>query len=292
MGVYAYRDPGGHRHHRHPDCVVAIAMHSHHDQQRTLPEGMSPAGWAFGTWQVVILPYIEQGNLARLYLNYADKGSGEIYYDPANRTAITSKRFPMLLCPSDTPRPGDGWPNTDSIANCSYHNYVANFGNTTMMYVGGGPLMMQNPTYGGVTFRGAPFYNGKPQALNVITDGTSNTLLLSEVVQGRKITTNDLRGLTWWGPGAFFETNLKPNDTNPDIFWANTSWCDAAFPNPPCTPYSGSPIWLFAARSRHTGGVNAALCDGSVRFVSSSVALTLWQDLGSSQGGEVIPGDF
>ncbi len=43
-----------------------------------------------------------------------------------------------------------------------------------------------------------------------------------------------------------------------------------------------------AARSRHTGGVNASLCDGSVRFVSNSVALLVWQAMGSMNGGETV----
>jgi len=272
---------------------VALAMHGYHDLRRHLPEGMSPAGWAYGTWQVLTLPHLEEADLASQYLNYGNKGPGtEIYYDPANRIAITSKRIDKLLCPSDLPRPADGWPSTDANPNCSYHNYLANYGNTTMQYVGGGPLMEQAPVYNGATFAGAPFYNGNPQPLSNITDGTSNTLLLSEIIQGRRRSSNDLRGLTWWGPGAFFETNLKPNDPGPDIFWANTSWCDSSHPNPPCIPYVGAPMWLFAARSRHEGGVNVALCDGSVRFISNGITLAVWQALGTSRGGETLNYNF
>ena len=46
------------------------------------------------------------------------------------------------------------------------------------------------------------------------------------------------------------------------------------------------------ARSRHTAGINAALCDGSVRFISNSISLTTWRALGSSQGGEVLGSDY
>ena len=42
-----------------------------------------------------------------------------------------------------------------------------------------------------------------------------------------------------------------------------------------------------AARSRHPGGVQCALCDGSVRFVSDNIALDTWRALSTSQGGEV-----
>jgi prepilin-type processing-associated H-X9-DG protein len=45
---------------------------------------------------------------------------------------------------------------------------------------------------------------------------------------------------------------------------------------------------VAAARSRHSGGVNAALCDGSIRFVRDSIALAVWQALGTADGGEVF----
>jgi prepilin-type processing-associated H-X9-DG protein len=56
-------------------------------------------------------------------------------------------------------------------------------------------------------------------------------------------------------------------------------------------PNSGStPLNVFS-RSTHSGGVNTAICDGSVRFASNSVNLTTWRNLGSSEDGET-PGDF
>jgi len=45
------------------------------------------------------------------------------------------------------------------------------------------------------------------------------------------------------------------------------------------------------ARSHHPGGVNVALCDGSVRFASETVEPDTWRALGSRNGGEV-PGQF
>src|SRR5262249_33278379 len=43
-----------------------------------------------------------------------------------------------------------------------------------------------------------------------------------------------------------------------------------------------------AARSRHSGGVNLALCDGSVRFVSDTIALSVWRGLATRAGGEAL----
>jgi prepilin-type processing-associated H-X9-DG protein len=46
-----------------------------------------------------------------------------------------------------------------------------------------------------------------------------------------------------------------------------------------------------AARSKHPGGVNLLLVDGSARFVSDSVNPATWRALGSRNGGEVV-GDY
>ena len=45
---------------------------------------------------------------------------------------------------------------------------------------------------------------------------------------------------------------------------------------------------MAAARSRHSGGVQVGLADGSARFVPDSVDLTVWQAMGSIKGGEVV----
>jgi len=42
----------------------------------------------------------------------------------------------------------------------------------------------------------------------------------------------------------------------------------------------------------HPGGTNAALCDGSVRFISESIALRTWQSLSTPAGGELLATEF
>ena len=49
---------------------------------------------------------------------------------------------------------------------------------------------------------------------------------------------------------------------------------------------------IFVARSHHPGGVNASLCDASVRFVSNTINLATWRALTTANGGEIIPGDY
>jgi prepilin-type processing-associated H-X9-DG protein len=48
---------------------------------------------------------------------------------------------------------------------------------------------------------------------------------------------------------------------------------------------------LFAFRSAHTGGCNFLFCDGTVKFVSQTIAMPTYKALGSRNGGEVI-GDY
>jgi hypothetical protein len=45
---------------------------------------------------------------------------------------------------------------------------------------------------------------------------------------------------------------------------------------------------MTSANSNHPNGVNMQLCDGSGRFVSSSINLEVWRRLGSREGNEAI----
>jgi len=262
---------------------IGIGMHLAHDATGALPEGTSAYGWSHGTWQVNILPYVEQSALFAKYLHYNNTPSGQNYYGATNVANVTGTRLTLFTCPSDMP--ALGWPGGGT--NCANHNYVVNYGNTSQIFKAD-PKMQPNPNLNGVAYTGAPFGEGKSLRLLNITDGTSSTLMMAELIQGHN---NDLRGLTWWGPGAYFTTYLRPNDTNPDVFWASTAWCNSAPPNPPCAPYSGAASFHFGARSRHTGGVNVSLCDGSVRFVRDGVDVNSWRALSSPANGEVL-GDY
>jgi prepilin-type processing-associated H-X9-DG protein len=86
-------------------------------------------------------------------------------------------------------------------------------------------------------------------------------------------------------------TYLGPNSSSPDVM-QSAGYCKNQPPNAPCfAPYTDDQPITLAARSRHSGGINAALGDGSVRFFSNSVDLPTWRALGTAQGGEVL-GNF
>jgi prepilin-type processing-associated H-X9-DG protein len=148
---------------------------------------------------------------------------------------------------------------------------------------------------------------GKGTTIVGITDGTSNTVMLSEVLpfsQGLQGTNNDnpygfnfdVRGAVIMpaAGGNMFTTFTAPNSTTrdrliscePGIPIDSPLKCDQPSSVQP-TSADAANTWA-AARSRHTGGVNAAFADGSVRFVRNSVDVTAWQAAGTKAGGEVF----
>jgi prepilin-type processing-associated H-X9-DG protein len=60
----------------------------------------------------------------------------------------------------------------------------------------------------------------------------------------------------------------------------------------PMMPVSTAGSQFSAARSRHSGGVNAMMCDGSVHFITNSISLSVWQALGTMDGKETTTNFF
>jgi prepilin-type processing-associated H-X9-DG protein len=131
---------------------------------------------------------------------------------------------------------------------------------------------------------------GKPQRIAAITDGTSNTLCVSEVIQGPS--SGDYRGFSWWGGAAGFTTYQTPNNDSAADVMTGAGCGGAPYPHSPVMPCTTTSTASLArmqlARSRHTGGINAGMCDGSVRFVTNSVDVFVWRAAGTSQGGETL----
>jgi prepilin-type N-terminal cleavage/methylation domain-containing protein/prepilin-type processing-associated H-X9-DG protein len=287
---------------RRSQCVnnlrqLGIAAQNYHDVHKELMPGARSCCW--GTWQTFILPYIEQVQLAELY-NMDEPyimGSVSDYNNSApTMVSLIRTRIPVLTCPSDNVQTLISAPDVER----TQHNYLGNMGNTNH-------LRLDIPASGGnpkILFLGAPLPASEWQDVNYppertettqfsqITDGLSNTLLFSETVQGESGDTShlDLRGFTWWGWGAGFETSLTPNTSQPDRI-QNKSYCNIDNPNnPPCIVHSiPNNVMRNAARSRHPGGVNVAMCDGSVHFLTDDVDELAWLAAGSTQGEETLP---
>jgi prepilin-type N-terminal cleavage/methylation domain-containing protein len=271
---------------------LGLALHNYHDTTGTLPmaeDSKEVYTCCWGTWTMLILPFIEQENAFRLYQNWG--GSDVIstnwpaptppnvnpkprYGSAVNEANVTGRRYSVLTCPSDQPNA--------PIRTITSHNYVVNYGNTSYF----------QSTYQGVTFKGAPFAPRKKFRFADLTDGTSNTILMLEVRQGQR---RDLRGFTWWGPATAGETFFPPNTTSPDGIQYGpgdgTGYCDPLPPNPPCALPTGSFPYIVSARSYHPGGVQVVLGDGSARFINENINLQVWRNLGSSQDGQPL-GDY
>jgi len=256
---------------------LTLAMHNYHEANQTFPAGMSPGTVTFGdlyccwgTWMIPILPYIEQTALFELYTNYGGNDSTGPRYGAAPNTQVTTQRIKTMTCPSDFPN--------DPIGGMTSHNYGVNYGNTTL-------YQAATTTFNGqtVTFGQAPFGVNVGYPLTWITDGSSNTLLMAEVIQGQRA---DLRGFAWWGPASGFVTLDVPNTTAQDSM--ESGYCDSGAPNPPCNGNVGPDGEIMFSRSRHIGGVNVSLADGSVRYVSNSVLQATWRALGTAQGEDVV----
>jgi prepilin-type N-terminal cleavage/methylation domain-containing protein/prepilin-type processing-associated H-X9-DG protein len=273
---------------------IGLAMHDYHDSYKKLPSqtANNRNSCCYGTWQMAMLPYVEQNNLWKMYQNWAGTVAGGPTYQQGANLLVTSQRLAVFTCPSDIPNAAKSAKYNGVTYNITQHNYLVNVGNIDYAQGRDGALPDQPA---GLTFGGAPFSRKAQFRLQDITDGTSNTLMVAEVNQGQD---QDFRGLTWWAEGSGFTVYRTPNSPGFDYI-ANGHGAPGCVPtsqnplNADCQAFpSPNPNWnAFAARSRHTGGVNVALCDGSVRFVSNSIAWDTWQALGTSRGGEVV-GDY
>jgi prepilin-type processing-associated H-X9-DG protein len=155
-----------------------------------------------------------------------------------------------------------------------------------------------------------------------ITDGTSNTILASEylpatsgsdtangfkVVSAMSVANRAFPTLAELDVIAAAPTVRGPL-TNNGRWWAWHSHSNALFntaapPNWKCQNGAGgagvggaglawdSCLGIVPALSKHTGGVNVCLADGSVHFISDGINLLTWQRLGNARDGQVL-GDF
>ncbi|HEX2477595.1 MAG TPA: DUF1559 domain-containing protein [Lacipirellulaceae bacterium] len=258
----------------------STAMHLYHGAKGQLPIGsrapLPPVrpDVPRQTWVMHLWPYIEE-----FALDSQNNLEEDFYLPPGTigntLDGLCGRYVTLYYCPSDQ----------GSDLNAEYYqrrrgNYVVNWGNS--LY---GQVIEPKDK--------APFSHIKgdrsqPRETKLahITDGTSNTLMLSEVHRAWTPRDIDWRGDIHNDDGVCrFHTTLTPNTSAPDVI--ESGWFDrTGDPTMPVVAGARS-AQVAAARSRHPGGVNAAFCDGSVRFVSESIALNAWKALGSMNGEEV-----
>jgi prepilin-type N-terminal cleavage/methylation domain-containing protein/prepilin-type processing-associated H-X9-DG protein len=310
---------------RRAQCVnnlkqIGLALHNYHDSQGSLPWGhCEDNDWMDYSAHLPLLLYLEQVavynafNVADCFpLGLVDCGAEPGW--PGNTTSTYTK-INVFLCPSDQDR---------LTAPTGHNNYVDNGGSSPLalfeINVFDGPFMGADYNQLLVT-RVFSFRN--------ITDGLSNTAAFSEKVKGigqtnaldltqptstilfinpsvdmsvpqpfylackaaNLLSTPPLTGYGYdasdnglfWGNGGMWHLGYDSQTRYNHVMPPNTQSC--------ATGEDGPAPGAFNASSRHPGGVNMLLCDGSVKFVKNSVAVQTWWALGTMAGGEVVSAD-
>lgn len=334
-----YFPPGG------PTCV---------DVQQTWGESNLPSWWVSGSqlgancygpnWALQLFSYIEAGSLASLAKEALNDTAEQERANPPDTWDMQgkgSRRWAAfhenvsstMRCPSSGIQPNVPYNDADDssqgtgLGHLSKGNYAACFGGNTMLNAvpeeSTNPVNPQ-PQYAGIFGMvridkfpvGARL--GKGARAAQVTDGLSNTILLSEVVTwddanetGGSIDedvppgNDDWRG-AWMIPSvgaSAFTGKFPPNakGTGPDFRGTgNINRADlipacgtgiensADFGNIPCKEDKETANIWASARSRHNQGVNAAKGDSSVAFIADDIDAKVWHALCTRAGEETV----
>ena len=246
-----------------------LAMHNLVDAKKKFPLATTNTprtSWVPFTWA-----YIEYPELATSY------DLKQAFHATANN-APRQVKVPLYYCPSD--RPNAMW--TADAATRVRGNYMVNWG-TAIMYANASGTLAGNAPFRN-TANNAPVQS----ALKDITDGTSKTLLMSEIIVSKADGDNTTRGDIINEDITFASVQFMTRNT-PNSGTDQTIRCLNDDPLAPCV---GGTNYNVSARSRHPGGVGVVMCDGAVRFVSDNVSLITWQQLGNMNDGQVIADEF
>jgi prepilin-type N-terminal cleavage/methylation domain-containing protein len=271
---------------------LGLALHNYHDVANRFPppgihnrdgHGASATSSSWGpSWILMSLPYFEQANLYQQYNFSLDRTR-----DGSNR-AVVEVEIPALKCPSDSEYKVP-WSNTASYAR---GNYAAN--------CGAGNAFAR--TDFGIRRERGPFHFGRAYGARIsdIEDGTSNTILLGEIIAGYN--SGDVRGAWAYPSGVHFSGGepsyndprvlLRPNGNALDNDMRDRpSRCSADNDDRQMRCTSGGSRASQTARSRHVGGVHVCLADGSTRFISENIDFQTWLWLLAQSDGNPI-GEF
>jgi prepilin-type N-terminal cleavage/methylation domain-containing protein/prepilin-type processing-associated H-X9-DG protein len=277
--------------------------------------------------QALILPYVEQGNKYNLFnLNYktwndTDVVTGKFTPGPTGKGINLAARIqdvPIFICPSDpsATRRGANQLNTSDLTYPEGRlNYLGCLGTTSQFVTTGSGAGIFCP--GTVTSNQAL----RGTSIVAIKDGTSNTALWAEVmrttdtwphVSGARTNTviildssvasgpdNDGRAIPSCATGNPWNSSISYGGLQFDRdLWGTTFYTHTLPPNWNRKVSGGTQHYNcgdtaivhfhVAASSYHSGGVNVAMADGSVRFVSDGINFTSWQAMGTMAGGEVF----
>ena len=314
--VQAAREAG-----RRMQCInnlkqIGLALHNYHDIHNSLPPGRiasssCPRGFLTGCqntpWFTQLLPQLEQQPLYDA-TNYQLGAEGVFAPLPlgisANMT-VGGTKIALFQCPSDAANkfqvPTTFLGGVLSFFVSTKGNYAVSWGNTYWGQDLPDPSTLLTDPVQAVPARFLPSAFGHQHVnLAQVSDGLSTTIFVAEVIQG---SLNDQRGLIWTPVmgGSCFSSRFAPNqfrdyyglEHDADRVFLSVFCDDNPGAKLPCAPAPDSlGLRSFAgSKSRHPGGVNVLLGDGSARFLKDSVSHTVWIGLNTIRGGEVIGSD-
>jgi prepilin-type N-terminal cleavage/methylation domain-containing protein/prepilin-type processing-associated H-X9-DG protein len=269
---------------------IGLALHTYQSSLRVFPPGRLDWPYVYSP-QAHLLPYLEQANLDDL-IDYSVPFNGADSPTWPNAAAARTT-VEIYNCPSDQKGvPGAEFGTTNYVA-CVGSGLVSDGNLATVGQSGSHP--------------DGTFFEESAMSFRDFLDGSSNTAVFSETLLGNGVASAsgsppaDPRrevlllsggaattagactpgGGSWWGQRG--------------VRWIQGSYGYALYNHyyPPnaetfdCNNQSRTHA-LTAARSRHPGGVNLLLGDGSVRFLSETVDLALYRALATRAGGEPI----
>ncbi len=254
---------------------IALATHNLEETYKQLPYATRDreAGGTADTWatgHIQILPYIEGDALASRWDAKQPRNSTvDTDGDGWTNAQLQQQQIPTLLCPTMVLPPGQ---LPENRAPASYLWSAGTYDPTLLhyaIYYG-----VPEPAYNGmivpiktvVPSTGASPNNRKATKMRDVTDGLSNTFLLGE---------------TDFSPQGTASTDIACIWAYGYLYAWGTTFSGLDRHNWTTSVYGGF-------RSQHVGGVNFAMGDGSVRFVSANLSSIIYQGLATRAGGEVI----
>ncbi len=275
---------------------ISLSFHNYENTFKNFPinmawrsrPGLGGSGLAIAdtgkSWCQMILPYLEQGNLFNdIDFTVGLRLAGGIPGPAANiqkNRVVAASPIPSFLCPSDGDAPNGllnrrsdwAWPNDQwAVTNykaCAGSNWnwgVFSWNNFGATGVGGRNAGSND----GVNLGNGLLCSNQQNLMPVtrigdVTDGTSNTFAIGEALPGW------CEWNWWYNPNAVTATTAIPLNRILKVPKNAGDWLNG---------------WGFA--SKHTGGGNFGLCDGSVRFFSESVDFATYRALATISSGEV-----
>jgi prepilin-type N-terminal cleavage/methylation domain-containing protein/prepilin-type processing-associated H-X9-DG protein len=286
---------------RRSQCVnnlkqFGLALHNYHDTHGSFPIGQSLNVLTGSkndiSAQTRLLPFMEQTALSNaINFSYASTAV-------PNSTALVTS-VAVFLCPSDAANVLPvGWAGT---------NYRVNYGTSIVNTYGPqdtGAINTNMPPPNGLIF--LDFKIG----LASVTDGTSNTAAFGEHVKGDFSNAISTELSDTYQPGThpasadeayqncravnILDLTMQGN-SNAGAPWMSDGHTPARYyhASPPNSRGCMFPPQRISttANSRHPGGVNVTMADGSVRFFKSTINLAAWRAVGTRNGGEVVSSD-